>query len=137
MGASIYYRSLRTVSDAERSAVKAAAKAAEGARTWLSCEPVSFHLSDAGCLQGGSKPNFSADAEDAGAAHERGLPDGSAIDLIEVLSDLSRDYNVDWEITFEDGPPVGYIRAGRCDPEVVAGVQQLVQVARIFARMSQ
>ena len=135
MGTSIYYRSLRTVSETERSSIEAAAKVAQEARSWLGCEPVHFHLDDGGSLKGGSKPNFSPDPEDAAAAGEGGLPDGSVLDLIEVLRNLSSQYGIDWEITFDEGPPIGYIRAGRCDPELIAGAEQLVQVAQMFARM--
>jgi hypothetical protein len=135
MSASIYYRSLRTVSDTERATIEAAARTAEAARTWQSCEPVNFFLSNDGHLKGGSKPNFAPDPEDSAAAGDSGLTDGSVLDLIEVLSSLSREYNVDWEITFEEGPPIGYIRAGHCDPDVIAGAQQLVQVAQMVARL--
>jgi hypothetical protein len=135
MSASIYYRSLRTVSDTERGTIEAAVRTAEAARTWLSCEPVNFFPSDDSHLRGGSKPNFAPDPQDSAAAGKSGLPDGSVLDLIEVLSSLSREYSVDWEITFEEGPPVGYIRAGHCDPEVIAGAEQLVQVAEMLARM--
>lgn len=136
MGACIYYRSLRTVSDAQRSVIETAAKAAEEARTWLSCEPVHFGLSEGGSLRGGSKPNFSPDAEEAAAAGKAGLPDGSVLDLLDVLSNLSREYGIDWEITFEDGPSVGYIRNGHCDPEILVGAEQLVQVGKMLAEMS-
>jgi hypothetical protein len=136
MSSSIYYRSLRAVSDAERKTIEAAAQSAEKERTWLSCEPANFRVDEQGYLSGGSKPNFAPDPQEAAAAEKAGLPDGTATDLIEVLGKLSREYSADWEITLEEGPPVGCIRGGRCDPQVVAGAEQLTQLAQMFARMS-
>src|SRR5262245_31160244 len=112
MGATIYYRSLRKVDEAERNLIEADTSAAEASRTWLSCEPVHLYLSDDGLLEGGSKPNFAPDDQDISAAEESGLPDGTVLDLIDVLSRLSRDHNIDWEIIFEEGPAVGCIRNG-------------------------
>jgi hypothetical protein len=137
MGTSIYYRSLRAVSDNERVAIEAAAGSAQAARTWLSCEPVTFYPGEGGYLQGGSKPNFDPDQSDVAAAAESGLPDGTVLDLIEVLSQISRDHRVDWEIVFEQGPPVGFIRNGHCDQDVLMGAEQLAEVARTMAGMSQ
>jgi hypothetical protein len=136
MSASIYYRSLRTVDDAERAAISTAASAAQAARTWLSCEPVHFYPNEDGYLRGGSKPNFDPDEEDASAAAECALPDGTVLDLIQVLSQISRDHSIDWEIVFEQEPPVGFIRNGHCDEKVLKDAEQLAEVARMLSGMS-
>jgi len=136
MSASIYYRSLRAVSDAERATIEAAARAAEQERTWFSCEPVSVHLSEGGYLRGGSKPNLAPDDQEAAAADQSPLPDGTVLDLLEVLSKLSRDYRIDWEIVFEQDLPVGFIRGGHCDQDVITGAEQLIEVARMLAGVS-
>ena len=135
MSATIYYRSLRAVSNEERVAIEDTARSAQAARTWLSCEPVGFYLSEGGYLRGGSKPNFAPDEAEAAAAAGSGLPDGTVLDLIEVLSQISRNHGVDWEIVFEQEPPVGFIRNGRCDQEVLSGAEQLAEVARMMAGM--
>jgi hypothetical protein len=136
MSASIYYRSLRTVDDAERATIEAAASNAQAARTWLSCEPVHFYGTEDGYLRGGSKPNFEPSEEDAALAAESGLPDGTVVDLIQVLSQLSSDHNIDWEVIFDQEPPVGFIRNGNCDEEILKGAEQLAEIARMLSGMS-
>lgn len=135
MGASIYYRSPSTVSGEKRSAIEAFAADAAAGRTWLSCEPAGFYASDDGFLEGGSKPSFFPDAEDAAAAPESGLPDGTVHDLLEILCKISVDHGIDREIVFEEEPPVGYIRNGRCDPEVISGAAELMEAIRMLGDM--
>lgn len=121
MGFSIYYRSTRPVSPARADAVAEAALDLCRGRSWLGCEPVGFFPETGdGHLMGGSKPNFQPHPDDAASARS-GLPDGTTRDLIDILCRLSRDHQVDWELMHDhsDGP-VGYIRRGVCDDEVLA-----------------
>jgi hypothetical protein len=87
-------------------------------RTWLSCEPPWLFNND-GALMGISKPNFSPHPDDVASARSEGLPDGTLIDLLDILCELSRDFDVEWEIShdYSEGP-IGYIRNGVCDDEV-------------------
>jgi hypothetical protein len=52
------------------------------------------------------------------------LPDGTASELIAILCRLSRDHGVDWQFSHDasDGP-IGEIRAGVCDEQVLAHVE--------------
>src|SRR2546426_11760610 len=129
MGFKIYYRSTRPVAPTEADAIRQAARAANEGRTWLGCEPVHFSPSDDGYLLGGSKPNFQPHPDDAAAAAREGLPDGTPRDMLDILCRLSRDHDVDWEISHDhsDGP-VGYIRGGVCDDEVLLQVHALANL---------
>jgi hypothetical protein len=101
----------------------------------LSCEPVHFFTGgDDGHLLGGSKPNFQPHPDDVASAAREGLPDGSARDMLDVLSRLSRDHGVDWEIRHDhsDGP-IGYIRSGTCDDNVLSQVEAFADLADILA----
>jgi hypothetical protein len=136
MGFSIYYRSTRPVSPEEAVAIPRAAEQATTGRTWLSCEPVHFlegESEDGGQLFGGSKPNFSPHPDDAASAASEGLPDGDIQDLFDVLCQLSRDHNIDWEIGHDHEPgPIGYIRDGVCDPRLRGLPEALADLARLI-----
>ncbi|WP_435016034.1 hypothetical protein TA3x_003593 [Tundrisphaera sp. TA3] len=129
MGFCINYRTARPVSRAEADAiVRDAHRAVEG-RDWGRCEPVAFYrdsedeLSDAFHLQGGSKVVFDpGDGEPA----EPGLPAGTLLTNLDILSQLSRDHGVDWEVGHDAADePVGLIRAGVCDAEVSRQLEAL------------
>jgi hypothetical protein len=135
MGFAIYYRSTRRVSRARADVIRKAAVGLCGGRTWLSCEPVGFHsdLED-GRLAGFSKPNFLPNPDDAASAAREALPDGTALDMLEVLCRLSRDHGVDWEVRHDDAPePVGYIRGGVCEPELRERVEALADLGDILS----
>jgi hypothetical protein len=72
-----------------------------------------------GLLGGSSKPNFTPHPDDVASAEAEGLPDGTLNDLLDILCQLSRQFNVDWEISrdYSDGP-LGYIRGGNIDEDV-------------------
>jgi hypothetical protein len=134
MGFSISYRTTRPVSKPEADAIRHAANAACSGRTWLSCEPVHFWTTEDNRLEGSSKPNFMSHPDDAASAAEQGLPDGTARDLLDVLCQLSRDHGIDWEISHDhsDGP-IGYIRGGVSDGEVLARVEAFTDLGDILA----
>jgi hypothetical protein len=131
MGFTVYYRSTGPV-DPERSTAisRSAAELCHG-RTWLHCEPVSFFPgSTDGHLLGGSKPNFFPHPADAESARQSESPDGTTRDMLEVLSRLSRDHAVDWEISHDhSGGPVGHIRGGVCDEGVLSQIEMFADLA--------
>jgi hypothetical protein len=55
-----------------------------------------------------------------------------------VLSRLSLDHGVDWEISHDasDGP-IGYIRNGICDDEVLNQVGALADLGDIFSELDE
>jgi hypothetical protein len=135
MGFTLSYRSTRPVTQAEAEAIERDGLDACRGRTWLSCEPVNFlGIMEDGCLLGASKPNFQPAPDDQAAAAQEGLPDGTTRDLINVLCQLSRDYNVDWEFSHDAHPgPIGYVRSGVCDDDVLAHADTFADLEDIMS----
>jgi hypothetical protein len=117
MGFAIYYRSTQPVDADVADAICEAATRLIAGCTWLSCEPVGFHLDEgSGRLVGHSKPNFTPDPDDAASAAQEGLPDGTIADVVQILCALSKDFSIDWEFSHDYDPgPIGFIRAGVCE----------------------
>ncbi len=126
MGFTVYYRSTRPVSAAESDVIDEAAGRLCDDRDSFGWEEVSFDLECADAyLWGGSKPHPGRHPDDAASAAGEGLAQRRTRDLLDVLCQLSRDHRVDWEIShdFSDGP-VGSIRSGVADVEVVAEIER-------------
>jgi hypothetical protein len=118
MGFSIGYQLTEPVTAETEAAMLDATKSLRAGRTWLSCEPPFLRNYD-GVLSGSSKPNFTPHPDDAASAESEGLPDGTLNDLLEILCQLSRQFNVDWEISHDySDAPLGYIRGGDIDDDV-------------------
>jgi hypothetical protein len=139
MGFTINYRSTQPVSPAAATAVRRAARDACRGRTWLSCEPVHFFSrSDDGHLSGCSKPNFRPHPHDVASANGEGLPDGTARDLLDVLCHLSREHGIAWEISHDhSGGPVGLIRDGQCDGDVLSRLEAFADLADYLGNLSE
>lgn len=134
MGFTVYYRSTRPIAAPVAAALERSTDELSRGRTWLSCEPVHFFPeSKDGHLLGGSKPNFQPHPDDVASAAREGLPDGTTLDMLDVLCQLSRNHGIDWEISHDhsDGP-VGYIRSGVCDKDVVSQVEAFAEVGDIL-----
>jgi hypothetical protein len=131
MGFAVYYRSTRPLDPSQAAVIAQSAAELCRGRTWLHCEPVCFFPGSAEeHLLGVSKPNFLPHPADADSAGRSGLPDGTIRDMLDVLSRLSRDHVVDWEIGHDhSGGPVGYIRGGVCDDEVLSSIEMFVDLA--------
>src|SRR5690242_4019442 len=125
MGFSIYYRSTRRVTAGQADAVRQAAWALDAVHSWLSCEPVCFFKDlQEGRLLGASKPNFLPHPDDAASAARSGKPDGTVLTLIDILCQLSREHGVDFEVGHDESSgPIGRVRAGVCDPDVLAQLE--------------
>jgi hypothetical protein len=96
VGFTVYYRSTRPLEPSQAEAIDRSAAELYRGRTWLHCEPVSFFPGPAdGHLVGGSKPNFLPHPADAESASRSGSSDGTARDMLDVLSRLSRDHGLD------------------------------------------
>lgn len=133
MGFAFTYRTTRPVSPAKAEPIKRAAERLCHGRTWLSCEPVFIDRAPDGHLSGSSKPSFGPDPADAAAAAREGLPDGTSGDVLDILCQLSREHGVDWEIShdYSEGP-VGYIRKGVAEDQVVGQMEALSDLGDIF-----
>ncbi|MEZ6045238.1 MAG: hypothetical protein R3C11_06575 [Planctomycetaceae bacterium] len=101
-------------------------------RTWLSCEPIYLHRKEDGYVTGSSKPTFVPDPEDAASAEAEGLPDGNVIDALNILAQLSSEFNVDWMIDddYSEGP-IGYIRDGVIDSSVKKHLSGIMAMAAL------
>jgi hypothetical protein len=121
MGFEFYYRSTRPVMPAEALTIKQAADELTRGHTWLCSEPLILSsCKEDGHLEGGSKPTFQPRPDDAASAELEGLPDGTILDLIKILRQLSESHDIDWEIShdYSEGP-IGFIRSGVCDSAVL------------------
>ncbi|WP_165224057.1 hypothetical protein [Aquisphaera insulae] len=134
MGFSVHYRSTRAVTAAEAEAIDQAAARLCDDPDWVGCEPVCFSecidadLGDGiypdGYLSGSSKPGMRPHREYVIPGEETRFV--TIRDLIDALCQISRDHQVDWEIghDYHDGP-VGTIRSGLADDELVAEIDRL------------
>lgn len=130
MGFSVHYQTTEMISRGLQAEIVVAIDDLRRGRTWLSCE-IPFLSDDQGYMSGSSKPNFMPAAIDVAAAAKEGLPDGTLLDLLDILCALSNQFDIDWEISHDhsDGP-LGYVRQGRCDDEVrvqCEGIQEMAQ----------
>jgi hypothetical protein len=68
------------------------------------------------------------------SAVRTGLPDGTARDMLDLLCQISRDHGIDWEIShdYSEGP-IGTIRAGECDGDVLAQVEAFTDLGDILS----
>ncbi|WP_199186902.1 hypothetical protein [Blastopirellula marina] len=134
MSFTVYYRSTEPVSDALSIRLTDAAAAICRERDWLSCEPISFFETTDGHLKGGSKPNFSPHPNDVDSFKSQSLPDGTMLDALDVLCELSRKHKVNWEFSHDhDEGPIGFIIKGECDQNLLAQVEALDQLATMIA----
>jgi len=134
MGFTVYYRSTEPVDAQKRAAVEAACRKLCRGRTWLSCEPLCFFPDDDHHMSGGSKPNFMPHPDDVASAQAEGLPDGTIRDALDILCQLSEEYDVDWEIShdYSDGS-LGFVRDGRPDPDVLREIETCGSLAELLA----
>ncbi|HYO23416.1 MAG TPA: hypothetical protein VEQ85_00545 [Lacipirellulaceae bacterium] len=95
-----------------------------------------FGGSSDGRLYGDSKLNFQPHPDDAAAAEQEGLPDGTPRDLLHILAKLSRAHGVDWEIShdYSDGP-VGYIRGGEVDGLALSQIGSISDVGATLGNL--
>ena len=133
MGLSIRYRSTDTMHPALAFEIKQHAEQLIAGFTWLSCEPVNLQQSTDGYLGGASKPNFFPAEADTESAHKSGVPDGTVMTLAEVLCQLSRDHEVDWEIGHDyEAEPIGRICSGVADKDLAEQLETLGSVGDLF-----
>lgn len=134
MGFSVYYEATEPV-DADRlPAVLKAAKQFSAQYSWFSCEPLYFHKSSDGKLSGSCKPRiFDFNEGDYESSLIEGLPDGTLQTLLDGLSEISRQFDIAWEINADHFPrPIGFIRNGKCDPKVAGIAATLVQTGQML-----
>jgi len=139
MGFTIYYQSTDPLEKHEFAAMQTTCTEHCQGRSWLSCEPVILHEDEEGFVAGGSKPTFVPHPDDVAAAEAEGLPDGTLLDLLDVLSALSREYQIDWELShdYSEGHPIGYVRNGKIHPELIRQINSLAELLQNFGDMEQ
>jgi hypothetical protein len=133
LGFAVSYRSTKPVEPAKYARIQAAIKHAIRGRTWLSSEPACVSRQKDGHLCGASKPNFQPHPDDVAAARTENLPDGTISDVVRILCDVSRTEGVDWELSHdESGGPIGLIRNGIADPDVLAQIESFADICQIL-----
>jgi hypothetical protein len=135
VGFSVDYRSTRPVTAAEAEAIDQAAARLCDPPDWVGCEEISFYecleAYGEGHLSGSSKPDLEAHwVYKIPGVETRIVP---TWELIDALCQISRDHQVDWEIShdYRDGP-VGYIRSGLADDKLVAEIDRLLAEFEAF-----
>ena len=100
-------------------------------RVWLHCEEPCLWNSD-GLMLGQSQLNLTPDWLAIGLEPSV-KPKGTVLDLLEAIADVSRHFDVGWEV-FDNYSllPLGLIDVGRCDEnlqrycEILAGTRDLL-----------
>jgi len=117
---------------AEANAIERAAVVASKGRTWLSSESVHFFdTREDGILSGFSKPNFMPHPDEAREAAASGLPDGTILNVVNILVSLSKQYGVDWQVGHDFGE-LGLIRHGIPDYNIMENIQQISQMGAMM-----
>lgn len=132
MGFAVGYSTTEQISPGLQKEINNANNELTKGRYWLSCEPPHFRDYDGdGILRGASKPNFTPHPDDVAAFRAENLPDGTLMNLIEVLCELSRRFDIEWEIDHDHSEgPVGFIRKGVCDDEVLVQCEAFTLMAK-------
>lgn len=137
MGFTVYYRSTEPLESDKAEQIRFALRAENEGRTWLSCEPAHLFQDQAdGHLLGGSKPNFTPHPDDIASAEADGLPDGTLMDVLRILCDISEVHGVDWEFSHDHDPgPIGSIMNGMPDSRLVGELEQISELGSLLEEL--
>ncbi|HEY4259799.1 MAG TPA: hypothetical protein VGM98_06560 [Schlesneria sp.] len=137
MGFTVYYRSTEPMESDKAAQIRFALQAANEGRTWLSCEPAHLFLDqEDGHLLGGSKPNFTPHPDDIASAEAQGLPDGTLMDVLRILCDISEEHGVDWALSHDHDPgPIGFVREGTPDSQLVGELEQISELGGLLEEL--
>lgn len=98
---------------------------------WDGCESVQLEQTTNGLLGGSSTTMFAADPD-----FDMGINDETASDiaaLIDVLCELSREFEVDWQIEHDyEEDVVGCIREGIADVEVIEELETICAIGEML-----
>ncbi len=97
---------------------------------WLNCEPVILRQQTDGFLSGGSQPVSINDRSDVAPAAGDGLPDGTVMSMVDVLCELSRKHQVDWDIGHNHDPfAIGRICNGIAESDLLEQLETLDDIS--------
>ena len=135
MGFTVYYQSTTAIPPITRLAVSATAGEMCEGYTWLTCDPVSFFLTDGtGHMIGGVKSKFRRHPDDIAEETSENLPNGTITDALDILCELSRQFDIEWEFSHDHKPdPIGTIRHGYVDQELQNRIEGIAHATQIFA----
>lgn len=137
MGFAIHYRSTEPMHPARAFEIKQHAELLIRRFLWASCEPVLLRQQHDGRLVGQSKPVFFPAEIDGGDHDPHGLPDGTVMTLAEVLCELSREYEVEWEIGHDYEPaPIGVIAGGVVDDDLMEQLETFGSIGDLLEDVS-
>ena len=132
MGLSIHYRSVQPMHPALAFELKKRAVELNELYEWGCCEEVTLNQQTDGLLQGSSATSFVADPEELDE-HESIESAGDMATLVDVLCELSRCHEVDWEIRHDYEPDViGFIREGVADLAVIEELETIRTIGEML-----
>ena len=129
MGLSIYFRSTLPVHPAMGYEVSQRLKSLSAPYTWILCDaPETDHNRD-GHLSGVLEPIFAEDPREV----EVNDVDGCLMVAVRLLSEVSRELEVDWEFTHDYEPEViGQIIEGEEEPELIEELGAVMNIGTLF-----
>ena len=134
MGLSIRYRSVLPMHPARAFEIKKYAAELNEMYAWIGCDQVVVNQSTDGLLGGASTTSFIIDAEfveEMESSNEESA--GDIATLIDVLCELSRAHDVDWEIEHDYEPDViGCIRNGIADIQVLEELETIRTIGEML-----
>ena len=132
MGLSIHYRSIQPMHPAAAFEIKKQASELNDLYAWNGCEEVVLEQRTDGILAGSSVTSFVVDAEFLAADASLDSA-GDIARLIDVLCELSRCHEVDWEIEHDYEPEVvGCIREGIADIELIEELETIQTIGEML-----
>jgi hypothetical protein len=139
MGLSIHYRSVDAMHPARAYEIKKHAAELNALYAWVGSDEVGLDQSTDGILAGSSATSFVIDAEGADqdlVANEQSA--GDIATLIDVLCELSRCHDVDWEIEHDYEPDVvGCIRGGVADVRVLEELETIRAIGEMLGNFDE
>jgi hypothetical protein len=117
MGFDITYSTIERISPALQREILEDVHVLHKQKSWIQCTGPSFENED-GYLCGSSRLTPDRDPRDVATARHlsSGAPDGSVLDLLDVLCKLSRQHDIEWEISHDHSDGVlGRIQCGVAD----------------------
>jgi len=103
---------------------------------WAGCEPpvLADELDASGKILGSCRPNFMPIPDDYLNCDSKRLPDGSIHDVIDILSQLSSEFVVDWQLDHDHHEgPIGFIRNGSVDIQLKLEITHIAGIGTVVA----
>jgi hypothetical protein len=118
MGFDVSYKSTETISPKLQREVIDELRVLSNCHSWVRVICPNL-VDESGYLSGNSRLSPTAEPDDADDARRDGAPDGTMSDLMNILCELSRQFDIEWEVEHDYSEGVlGSIRYGVADDAV-------------------